>query len=350
MAADGPLDDRKSAILRAVVQQYIETAQPVGSTTVAHNPDVGVSSATVRNDMTVLEREGYLAQPHTSAGRVPTEKGYRFFVDGLAGADTPSPTNVRAVRDFFATAHGEIESMLRETTRLLASLTHSAAVVVGDAPEVATLRSVQLVDLSPRTVLVVAVLSNGVVLKRTFDPGAGLDGPAGDAELASARGLIEATLVGSTVTDLGAWTAPPGVAGAAIVDVVVDVVRAAAAEAGQQVYVDGAADVAGSFETRDRRAGPDHPRAAFRRGVAAAGDDRRRSHRRHRLGDRCGDARGLRSGRGAVLGGRVSRRSDRGAGADAHGLRRDGLHRVGREPPAEPDADRRTNGRGVTGG
>ena len=90
MAADGPLDDRKSAILRAVVQQYIETAQPVGSTTVAHNPDVGVSSATVRNDMTVLEREGYLAQPHTSAGRVPTEKGYRFFVDGLADADTPS--------------------------------------------------------------------------------------------------------------------------------------------------------------------------------------------------------------------------------------------------------------------
>lgn len=251
MAADGPLDDRKSAILRAVVQQYIETAQPVGSTAVAHNPDVGVSSATVRNDMTVLEREGYLAQPHTSAGRVPTEKGYRFFVDGLAGADTPSPTNVRAVRDFFATAHGEIESMLRETTRLLASLTHSAAVVVGDAPEVATLRSVQLVDLSPRTVLVVAVLSNGVVLKRTFDPGAGLDGPAGDAELASARGLIEATLVGSTVTDLGAWTAPPGVAGAAIADAAVDAVRAAAAEAGQQVYVDGAAHVAGSFETRE---------------------------------------------------------------------------------------------------
>ena len=86
MAADGPLDDRKSAILRAVVQQYIETAQPVGSTTVAARPDVAVSSATVRNDMTVLERDGYLAQPHTSAGRLPTHQGLRFFVDAHAGA------------------------------------------------------------------------------------------------------------------------------------------------------------------------------------------------------------------------------------------------------------------------
>ena len=120
-AGDTGLDARKSAILRAVVQQYIETAQPVGSNAIAKREDVTVSSATVRNEMHDLEDEGYLVQPHTSAGRVPTEKGYRFFVDGLADADTPSPTNVRAVRDFFATAHGEIESMLRETTRLLAS-------------------------------------------------------------------------------------------------------------------------------------------------------------------------------------------------------------------------------------
>ena len=78
------LDDRKAAILRAVVEEYIETAQPVGSTHVADAPGVRVSSATVRNDMAVLEQEGYLVQPHTSAGRVPTDKGYRFFVDHLA--------------------------------------------------------------------------------------------------------------------------------------------------------------------------------------------------------------------------------------------------------------------------
>jgi heat-inducible transcriptional repressor len=248
---DPQLDQRKAAILRAVVQQYIETAQPVGSTTVAARPDVAVSSATVRNEMTVLERDGYLAQPHTSAGRVPTEKGYRFFVDGLGGVDSPSPGNVRAVRDFFASAHGELESMLRETTRLLSSLTQSAAVVVGDPPEVATVRSVQLVDLSPRTVLAVVVLSNGVVLKRTFDPGPHApDGVSAD-ELAAAQALVAQGIVGTGVADLASWAAPTGAPGATVADAAADSVRLAVAEAGQQVYVDGAAHVAGSFDTRE---------------------------------------------------------------------------------------------------
>jgi heat-inducible transcriptional repressor len=78
------LDERKAAILRVVVEEYVQTAQPVGSGTVARMPELAVSSATVRNEMGLLEREGYLVQPHTSAGRVPTDKGYRFFVDTLA--------------------------------------------------------------------------------------------------------------------------------------------------------------------------------------------------------------------------------------------------------------------------
>ncbi len=255
MPEDRHLDDRKSAILRAVVQQYIETAQPVGSTTVAARPDVAVSSATVRNEITVLEREGFLAQPHTSAGRGPTEKGYRFFVDGLGGTDRISSTNVRAVRDFFDSAHGELESMLRETTRLLSSLTHSAAVVVGDAPEVATIRSVQLVDLSPRTVLAVVVLSNGVVLKRTFDPGPGqgadpYDGLSPD-DLSAAQALVVDGLVNQGLSELVGWSAPPGARAAAAADAAADAVRAAVAEAAQQVFVDGAAHVAGSFDTRE---------------------------------------------------------------------------------------------------
>ncbi len=81
------LDDRKASILRAVVQEYIETAQPVGSSRVSHAPDVEVSSATVRNEMAQLEHDGYLTQPHTSAGRIPTEKGYRYFVDSIGAPD-----------------------------------------------------------------------------------------------------------------------------------------------------------------------------------------------------------------------------------------------------------------------
>ena len=107
------LDDRKSAILRAVVERYIETAQPVGSTHVVESTSVGVSSATVRNEMTMLETEGYLAQPHTSAGRIPTEKGYRFFVDTLGGPGELGPAQIREVRTFFSHAHGELEAMLR---------------------------------------------------------------------------------------------------------------------------------------------------------------------------------------------------------------------------------------------
>ncbi len=91
MADDHQLDDRKAAILRAVVQEYIETAQPVGSAHVARIGKLGVSPATVRNEMAVLERDGYLVHPHTSAGRIPTDKGYRFFVDTMSGPGVLRP-------------------------------------------------------------------------------------------------------------------------------------------------------------------------------------------------------------------------------------------------------------------
>src|SRR5688500_13703639 len=105
------LDERKAAILRAVVEEYIDTADPVGSARVAQSAGVQVSPATVRNEMAVLEREGYLAQPHTSAGRVPTDKGYRFFVDQLTGAGRLEPGKQQQINEFFTTAHGELEQM-----------------------------------------------------------------------------------------------------------------------------------------------------------------------------------------------------------------------------------------------
>ena len=129
------LDDRKAAILRAVVQEYIATAQPVGSTHVARAPGVGVSSATVRNEMAVLEQEGYLAQPHTSAGRVPTDQGYRFFVDHLGRPGQADALTTRQVGEFFSASHGRLEEMLHHTSDLLTQLTRNAAVVVG--PKVA---------------------------------------------------------------------------------------------------------------------------------------------------------------------------------------------------------------------
>jgi heat-inducible transcriptional repressor len=158
------LDDRKAAILRLVVEEYIETAQPVGSATVARQRDLGVSPATVRNEMGTLEREGYLVQPHTSAGRIPTDKGYRFFVDTLARPGPLDAAQTQQVRDFFARAHGELEEMLHDTSRLLSSLTDYAAVVIAPSHEAATLRSIQLVGLSARVALLVAGRSRSVPL------------------------------------------------------------------------------------------------------------------------------------------------------------------------------------------
>lgn len=163
------LDERKATILRAVVTEYIETAQPVGSGHVASSAEVNVSSATVRNDMAALEAEGYLAQPHTSAGRIPTEKGYRFFVDQLGGPGRLGATESQQVRSFFSRTHGEMEQMLSDTSRLLSSLTHYAALVVGPQHEVATVKSVQLVSLSPRVILAVLVLSSGAIEKHTVE-------------------------------------------------------------------------------------------------------------------------------------------------------------------------------------
>jgi heat-inducible transcriptional repressor len=167
--APDALDPRKTAILEAVVNEYIGTAQPVGSQHVAQAAGVNVSSATVRAEMAALEHEGYLVQPHTSAGRIPTDKGYRFFVDHLAGPGVLGPPQRQRVNSFFSQVHVEMEEMLERASGLLADLTSYTAVVVGPGHEGATVRSVQLVGLGPRVALLVVVLSDGAVEKRSLD-------------------------------------------------------------------------------------------------------------------------------------------------------------------------------------
>ena len=163
------LDERKTVILSAVVQEYIATALPVGSTHIADAPGISVSPATVRNEMAVLEQEGYLVQPHTSAGRIPTDKGYRFFVDHLAVPGLLDRHTSATVGEFFASAHGRLEEMLHRTSDLLARLTNYAAVVVGPRAEAVAVRSVQIVTLSSTAATVVAVLGNGAVASETIE-------------------------------------------------------------------------------------------------------------------------------------------------------------------------------------
>jgi heat-inducible transcriptional repressor len=241
------LDERKAAVLRAVVEGYIETAQPVGSAHVVRASGIEVSSATVRNDMVVLEREGYLMHPHTSAGRIPTDKGYRFFVDQLTPSGTLEPVQRQRIRDFFNRAHGELEQMLQDTSQLLSNLTDYAAVVVGPSHEVATVRAVQLVSLAPRVCLLVVVLGNGVIEKRSIDVA---DGTSEDV-IAKAGAHLNKTLIGGTLTT-PISLAPSGDAGAdAIVgDCAVALGRSHDDEL-EHVFVGGASRMAAAFDAVD---------------------------------------------------------------------------------------------------
>jgi len=159
------LDERKAAILKAVVEEYVETAQPVGSQTIARAPQLEVSSATVRNEMTILERDGYLVQPHTSAGSIPTDRGYRYFVDHFTRQGGLPAGQRRTVADFFASAHQALEDLLTETSQLLARVSRHAALVMGPEHDQARVRSTQLVPLQPNVAMLVVVLSSGAVHK-----------------------------------------------------------------------------------------------------------------------------------------------------------------------------------------
>ncbi len=238
------LDDRKAAILSAVVQEYIETAQPVGSGRVSNAPGVAVSSATVRNEMAALEEQGYLVQPHTSAGRIPTDKGYRFFVDRLRSLEPALIASDRGrVKDFFETSTGELESTLSRTSDLLTALTDCAAVVVGPSAGAATVRSTQLVDLSTHIAMVVAVMSNGVIEKRTVEVATELTPDI----VADAGRRLAAAVDGKTLTELELDPTRPD-------DPLLSAALAALSAAGREaeVYVGGASRVASAFEAIDQ--------------------------------------------------------------------------------------------------
>jgi heat-inducible transcriptional repressor len=242
------LDDRKATILRAIVEEHITTAQPVGSQTIARSRNLGVSSATVRNDMTVLEREGYLVQPHTSAGRVPTDRGYRFFVDNFDHQPGLAPAQRRAVSDFFTlfqSAHQVLEDLLHETSQLLARVSTHTAVVVGPHVEVATIRSVQLVSLQPALLLALAILSNGRVEKSILHVGGDID----DTTVATAAALLDTQLAGAGWNRLPDLRPVAGPEADSLAGQARDALAARAeAESAEPLYVGGASRLAAEHE------------------------------------------------------------------------------------------------------
>ncbi len=189
-------DERRFEVLRAIVADYVATHEPVGSKAIVDRHNLGVSSATVRNDMAVLEEDGYIAQPHTSAGRVPTDKGYRMFVDRLSEVKPLSVAERRAIQSFLDGAV-DLDDVLRRSVRLLAQLTRQVAVVQYPTLTRSTVRHLEIVALTPARLMLVLITDSGRVDQRVVDLGDVLS----DEDVSGLRKMFNAALVGQRLSD-----------------------------------------------------------------------------------------------------------------------------------------------------
>ncbi|MCQ9366931.1 heat-inducible transcriptional repressor HrcA [Brevibacterium sp. 50QC2O2] len=163
-------DDRRNRVLRAIIEDYVATNEPVGSKALVDRHGLRVSPATIRNDMAALEQDGLIAQPHTSAGRIPTDKGYRVFVDRLDDVKPLSTAERRAISRVLQ-APVDIDDMLERTVRLLSGLTHQVALVQYPTASQTRVRHVELVELTPGRLLAVLITDSGQVEQRVVDLG-----------------------------------------------------------------------------------------------------------------------------------------------------------------------------------
>ena len=159
-------DSRRAQVLRAIVEDFVATIEPVGSKAIVHRHTLGVSPATIRNDMAHLEQEGYIAQPHTSAGRIPTDLGYRMFVDRI---DEFKPLTQAERRAIFQLIDGDVDldEMLDRTVRVLSGLTHQVALIQYPTVSLARIKHIEIVGLGPSRVLVVLITDAGQVEQKT---------------------------------------------------------------------------------------------------------------------------------------------------------------------------------------
>jgi heat-inducible transcriptional repressor len=192
-------EERKLSVLRAIVEDYVETREPVGSKALVERHALGVSSATIRNDMAALEEEGLIAQPHTSAGRVPTDAGYRLFVDRLSQVKPLSPAEKRAISTLLTDAV-DLDDVLDRTVRALATLTRQVAVVQYPSLSRSAVRHVELVPLVPGRLLVVLITDTGRVEQRTVE----VDPQVTEQLVGDVRARLNASLAGRRLDQVAA--------------------------------------------------------------------------------------------------------------------------------------------------
>jgi heat-inducible transcriptional repressor len=240
------IDSRKAAVLTAIVSDYVRDGEPVGSKRVTEAHNLGVSAATIRADMAALEDAGYITQPHTSAGRVPTDRGYRFFVDALSVTTPPTDEQLAAIEGLLL-GSGDLEDLLKRTSSVLSRLTRFAALVVAPRLDRSRLRHIELVHLGPHSVLAVLIADTGRVEKRMLD----LDRPVAEHDVQRARHAVNEAAGGLQLSQ-----APDVITGVAagapdelrsLVEAVAEAVRQGmVGEIGsEQVFLGGTANIAG---------------------------------------------------------------------------------------------------------
>jgi heat-inducible transcriptional repressor len=190
-------EDRRLAVLRAIVEDYVATHEPVGSRSLVERYSLGVSPATIRNDMAALEDEGLIAQPHTSAGRIPTDQGYRVFVDRLSQVKPLSGAEKRAIGSFLDGAV-DLDDVMQRSVRLLSQLTHQVAMIQYPSLTRSTVRHIELVGLGQQRVLMVLIADTGRVEQRVID----IQFPISDDLLARLRSRISEVATGIRLVDV----------------------------------------------------------------------------------------------------------------------------------------------------
>ncbi len=190
------VSERSLEVLRVIVQDYVASREPVGSKSIVERHSFGVSAATIRNDMALLEEEQLIAAPHTSSGRVPTDKGYRLFVDHLAEARPLSAAQRTAIETFLGQSI-DVDDVLSRTVRLLSQLTNQVALVQYPSVARSKIRHIELVSLAPRRLLSVLITDSGAVEQRVIEVAEELD----DTEIAEIRGAINGAAAGLSLGD-----------------------------------------------------------------------------------------------------------------------------------------------------
>lgn len=192
------LNDRERAVLAVLIDHYVRTAEPVGSRTIATRYNLGVSSATVRNTLADLEERGFVAQPHTSAGRIPTDAGYRFYIDKLLKSEKLSQGDREKIRRDLSVDFSALEDILEQTSRVLARISTQLGVTIGPKFEQGVLTRIEILPVAENRLLVILMVKSGAV--RTVL--AEIDRDVRDIELADTVALLNEKLCGLNLREI----------------------------------------------------------------------------------------------------------------------------------------------------